>query len=325
MKRFFIYIILICFSIIIIFLIKTKLDNGLSYNYYYKNLINKTENNLKEADLKNLNIDAPFAVIIDEKTGDILYGKNSKDKCYPASTTKILTAITALENCSIKNRFTCGEELNLVHNDSSKAGLVKGEKLSLETLLKCLLIPSGNDAAYVIAVNTAKVKSGDAYMQTKDAVEYFCDLMNKTAAKIGTGNSHFVNPDGYHDANHYTSAYDMALIARYAMKNKTFRKIVRTSEFKLPELKIKDNSGKIKSKNRVLINTDKLILKGNNYFYKYAVGIKTGHTDEAGYCLVSAASFENREVIAVVMGDGENKVFVDSRLLLKAGLNDKNS
>lgn len=316
MKRFFSCIIIICFLIILIFLIKNKLSNGMSYNYYYKNLINKTKNNFQEEDSKNLNIDAPFAVVIDEKTGNILYSKNSKDKCYPASTTKILTAITALENCSIKDRFTCGEELNMIHNDSSKAGLVKGEKLTLDTLLKCLLIPSGNDAAYVIAVNTAREKSGDASMKISDAIAYFCDLMNKTAEKIGAENSNFINPDGYHDTNHYTSAYDMALIARYAMKNKTFRKIVRTSEFDLPGLKERD---------RVLYNTDKLILKGNSYYYKYAVGIKTGHTDEAGYCLVSAASFEDKEVIAVVMGDGENKVFVDSKLLLKAGLNDKNS
>ena len=325
MKRFFSYIIIICFLIILILLIKNKLSNGMSYNYYYKNLVNKTENNFQEEDSKNINIDAPFAVVIDEKTGKILYDKNSKDKCYPASTTKILTAITVLENCSIKDRFTCGEELSMVHPDSSKAGLVIGEKLSLETLLKCLLIPSGNDAAYVLAVNTARVKSGDESMKVSDAVKYFCGLMNKTADKIGAENSNFINPDGYHDKNHYTTAYDMALIARYAMKNKTFREIVRTSEFELPELKIKGSSEKIKERNRVLFNTDKLILKGNSYYYKYAVGIKTGHTDEAGYCLVSAASFENREVITVVMGDGENKVFVDSQLLLKAGLNDKNS
>lgn len=325
MKRFFSCIIVICFIIILIFLVKNKFYNGMSYDYNYKNLINKTENNFQGQDSKNINIDAPFAVVIDEKTGNILYGKNSKDKCYPASTTKILTAITALENCSIKESLTCGEELNLVHPDSSRAGLVKGEKLSIETLLKCLLIPSGNDAAYVIAVNTARIKSGDESMKTKDAVAYFCDLMNKTAYKIGAENSNFMNPDGYHDKNHYTSAYDMALIARYAMKNKTFRKIVRTGEFELPDLKIKDSSGEIKNKSRVLVNTDKLILKGNNYFYKYAVGIKTGHTDEAGYCLVSAAKFENREVLAVVMGDGENKVFVDSKMLLEAGIKDKNS
>ncbi len=273
-----------------------------------------------ENDSSRLAVDAPNAVLIDCESGNILYDKAAEKRCFPASTTKILTALLALENGDLNEVVTVGEEANLAPLDSSKAGICYGERFTLETLLKCLLIPSGNDAAYVIAVHIARKVSRDGDMPVGQAVNYFCRLMNERAVKAGATESNFANPDGYHREDHYTTARDIALIAREAMEFTAFRDIVKMENYSLPDIKLRGNDGKMQNHTRLLLNTNKLIIRDSSYFFKYAAGVKTGHTGEAGYCLVSSALYEGKSVIAAVMNSTEENVWPESVKLLEWGL-----
>jgi D-alanyl-D-alanine carboxypeptidase (penicillin-binding protein 5/6) len=162
----------------------------------------------------SLDLAAGKAILIDLNLGKILWQKNAQTRCYPASTTKILTALLALENCRLDEVVTVGDEANLAALSSSKAGIQYGQKLTVEQLLHCLLIPSGNDAAYVIAVHTARQMAHRPDLDEREAVNYFCRIMNKRARELGAVNSNFVNPDGFQHVEHYSTAYDLSLIAR---------------------------------------------------------------------------------------------------------------
>ena len=260
------------------------------------------------------------AILFDLNKGRILHEKNAKEKCYPASTTKILTALIAIENCSLKDSVTVGDEANFPAPGSSMSGIRYGEKLTMEQLLNCLLIPSGNDAAYTIAAYTAGKMSKNGKLSDREAVEFFCKAMNKRARELGAKDSSFVNPDGFHDPEHYTTAYDLCLIARETIKHKEFGDIVRKTVYKLPDVRTKDKTGKQRSEPRVLVNTNKLLIKNDPDYFKFATGLKTGHTEEAGYCLVSTAETGNRDILAVVMGSTEEQVWSDSVKLLQLGL-----
>ena len=263
---------------------------------------------------------AANAVLVDVGNDSLLFEKNAREKCFPASTTKVLTALIAIENCDLTEEVTVRDEANLPSIESSKAGIRYGEKLSMEQLLNCLLIPSGNDAAYTIAAYTARKACGNKMLSDGEAVQYFCELMNRRAKELGAQNSRFVNPDGFHSADHYSTAYDMCLIAQEAIKHKEFRDIVRRETYRLPDVKIADKNGKKRSEARILINTNKLVLKNDSYYFKYAVGVKTGHTQEAGYCLVSSAGANGKSVLAVVMNSTEEDIWDDSTRLLKWGV-----
>lgn len=232
------------------------------------------------------------AALIDDRNGQFLYEKNPSERLYPASTTKILTAVIALENCKIDDRVTIPAEACNV--DGSAVGLIEGEQMSLEDLLYALLLNSGNDTAVAIAIHTA------------GSVENFANLMNQKAKELGAVNSHFINPNGLPDPNHYSTAHDMALISYYAMQNPEFRKIVAT---KTRTIDRSDPTAQIylENHNRLLWN------------YEGAIGLKTGYTDEAGQCLVSAANRNGRELLAVVMKTEGNNIWTDSTALLDYG------
>ena len=185
----------------------------------------------------SFNLTAQNAVLIDEETGEILYEKKSYTKCYPASTTKLLTALVALDYAHADEIITVGDEANLAAPDSSKAGIRYGEQLSLEQLLNSLLIPSGNDAAYTIAAYIGRKASGGKALSERDAVDHFCNLMTAKAKKLGARDSNFTNPDGYQDEAHYTTSYDMALIAKEAMTHAEIRNIVIQTGYRLPDIK----------------------------------------------------------------------------------------
>lgn len=259
---------------------------------------------------------AESAVIIDEKSKKTLFQKNPNKKLYPASTTKILTALLAIEYGDIDEIVQVGNEINLVMPDASKAGLIYGEKIELENLLRALLLPSGNDAAYVIAVHIARKASGNNKMTINNSLVYFRDMMNERLKKIGANNSHFTNPDGYHNTDHYTTAHDLALIACEAMKKDIFKKVVKAYSYKMTSLKAGGNTNTV----REWINTNKLIDKNSEHYYKYATGIKTGYTSDAQYCLVSSASKNGKNVIAVVLKDTQKDQWTDSINLLEYGL-----
>ena len=246
---------------------------------------------------ENLEVSAQSAALIDCRTGQILYEKNADQKMFPASITKILTAIIALENSNLNESATAGNDI--LGTDGNKIFIQPGEILSVKDLLYSLLLSSANDAAVVIADHVG------------GSTDDFAKMMNKKAADIGATNTHFTNPNGLHGDNHYTTARDMALIANYAMKNETFRKIVNTQKYVVNPTNKFDEE-------RILYTENKLI-KNSRYHYKGADGVKTGYTKKARHTLVASASKNGHRLISVIMGDEGNKMWEDSTNLLNYG------
>jgi len=260
-------------------------------------------------------------ILVESESGEILYSKNENKKMYPASMTKVMTALLAIENLDMNEVITVGSEINLKEPDASSAGLRRGEQLTNEDLLRGLLIPSGNDAAYTVAVQVARKVSGDSSLPVGAALEYFYEMMNKRAKEIGAENTNFVNPHGYHDDNHYTTAYDQYIIAREAMKHEVFRNIVKTRAYSTEESSGTGGEGSAKRVPHQWYNRNLMLNKNSKYYYEHATGIKTGYTSDSGYCLVSSASDGNLSVIAVVMNAPTDEArWEDSKNLLKYGL-----
>ena len=254
----------------------------------------------------DISLSSEAAILVEVSTGRILYEKNSTKQMYPASTTKILTAILVIENCKLDEIVTVKQSaLNNIPNGYVTCNLQVGEKLTVNDLLYALMIPSANDAAYVLA----EYVSG--------SVEEFSSLMNSKAREIGCKTTHFVNPNGIHADSHYSTAYDLYLIANYAMKNETFRKLVSTTEYTLPATEQYPNEDRILKTTNELLNEN-----SRNYYYKNAIGIKTGYTSKAGNCLVAGAARDGLEFIAVVLNgdttkEGLNSRYVDSKKLFE--------
>ena len=208
---------------------------------------------------------------------------------YPASTTRIMTAILALENRLLTDTATVSyNAIFTVPVGYNNANLQLDETLTYEQLLHVLLIPSANDAANVIAEDIA------------GSVESFASMMNTKARELGCENTHFVNANGVHDENHYSTAYDLALIGKYAMNNETFRKLVSTVRYTLPV------TNKYDKEDRVFLTTNRLVNPKSGQYYEYATGIKTGYTDAAKNCIVASAKKDNMELICVIMGAGSD-------------------
>ena len=250
-------------------------------------------------------VSAPCAILVEAKSGLVLYAKNEHQKAYPASTTKIMTAILALEKGNLDDMVPVSfNAVNSISFDSSKAGLFEGEVFSLRDLVYALMVCSANDAANVIAEHIA------------GSIPAFVEMMNQRAAELGAKNTHFVNTHGLHDGNHYTTAYDLALFGRHAMTLEPFPDIVQTRSYVL------EPTEKYEEK-RYLNSTNHLLNPTSPYYYADAIGVKTGYTSDAGSCLVSAAETEGVTYIAVVLGaeseDGQVMSFVDSKTLLSFG------
>ncbi len=221
-----------------------------------------------------LDISAEYACVIECVTGKVLYSKNSDAEAPMASTTKIMTAIAAIENSNLDDALTISR--NAAYQEGSSAYFRIGDEVRMEDVLYGLMLNSGNDAAVAIAEHIG----GD--------VDSFCALMNETARGIGALNTNFVNPNGLYDDEHYTTAHDLAKITAYAMKNDTFRKIVSS-----------------KTKQITVLNTNvKMTFQNHNKLlsmYEGANGVKTGFTKKAGRCLVSSAVRDGIELVAVTL------------------------
>lgn len=239
------------------------------------------------------NVAAPCFGLYNAETMECLYSQNAAKRVYPASLTKILTACTALKYVSPDTVFTVGAEQNLVPEGSSLCLIQKGHRLKLCDLLTGMLMFSGNDAAYTIAVNVARETSDDANMSDSEAVAYFADLMNRYARSIGAVNSNFVNPDGWDNKNQYSTVYDLALISAHAIGIEEIRDVVSSSS-----KRVVFASGET----IVWKNTNSLLQRESQYYLPQAIGVKTGTTSKAGKCLIAAVSIDDDEYIAVVMG-----------------------
>lgn len=254
-----------------------------------------------------LSINAPSVLLIEKSSGDILYQKEAFTPMYPASTVKIMTAIIALENCSLDEPITVSESAILtVPSGYTVSKIQAGEILSTRDLLYALLVPSGNDAANALAEHIA------------GNIPAFANMMNEKAKQLGCQNTYFTNPNGVHDANMHTTAYDLALMAKHAMNIEEFRTIVSTETYTLP------SSNVYPLNDRVLHNSNHLITTASPHFYEYATGIKTGYTNPAQNCLVAGAKKDNIEFIAVILGStfpnaGNQAKFVDAKNLFEFG------
>lgn len=257
---------------------------------------------------------SPACILIESSTGKIIYEKNAYEKLYPASTTKIMTAILTLENCELSDVATASyNSVYSIPAGYTNANIQVGEELTIDQLLHVLLIPSANDAAVVLAEHIA------------GSVDNFANMMNEKAKELGCLNTHFVNPNGIHNEEHFSTAYDLSLMARYAMQNSIFRNIVSSTHYTLPA------TNKYSKADRVFNTTNELLREDNrdrvdNYYYPYANGIKTGYTDPAKNCLVSSAKRDGLEFIAVVLGaertpNGLNARAIDSKNMFEYAFN----
>ncbi|MCX8131085.1 MAG: D-alanyl-D-alanine carboxypeptidase [Clostridia bacterium] len=239
--------------------------------------------NIPVSHAETLDIAAPSYMLLDLNSGQVLYEKDSNQKLYPASTTKIMTAILALETGKLDQVMTASKKAIDPGKGGMNIGIMEGEKLTLEDLLHALLIKSANETANIIAENIA------------GSTEDFVEMMNKKAGEIGAVNTHYVNTNGMHDDNHYTTVSDMAKISLYAMKNKDFKRIVAKSKYDMtPTNK--------HSKWDTLYTTNKLFYYKSDLFSEIT-GIKTGYTSKAGHNLVSSAkNKEGVELVAIVFG-----------------------
>lgn len=246
---------------------------------------------LADFDPNTADIPTHNVILIEASTGAVLYAKNADVQARPASTTKVMTCIVALENGDLDATVTCGREVEGFSSGSSLMGLSNGERIELRELLYGLMMRSGNDAATAIAVHIG------------GSIEGFADMMNAKAAELGMTNTHFVNPHGMDKDDHYTTVADMAKLTAYALQNGDFRAIVgRTT-------RTVDGTNR-HSSGYQLENSNKLIYtkEGNeSYEYRYAIGVKTGDTPKAGRCLIAAAEKDGVRLVSVQYGDFENE------------------
>lgn len=251
---------------------------------------------------------SPYVVLYDLEGDQILYSKNAEKVCYPASLTKLMTALVALDYTKPEDVFTLGSEVSMISPGSSRAYLTAGTKLTMEHLLQALLIPSGNDAAYAIAVHVGRLIEKNPELDRYAAVSAFCKEMNAKAKKLGCKKTKFLNPDGYHEDGHQTTAKDMMYIARAAIQNPTIKAIASA-----PEVAVKFLSGQTATWK----NSNRLLHPEDLYYYEGAFGLKTGSTDQAGKCLAACATRNGHTSIAIVMGsESENGRWDDTRGLL---------
>lgn len=256
------------------------------------------------------------AVLIDAGSGTILAQKNADKKMYPASLTKIMTAILALELGELTDVITVDDDTPF-EIDGSHIALEPGEILTLKDLLHALMLPSANDAASVIAKHYG------------GSLENFVKMMNQKAKELGAYSTNFTNPHGLHDANHYSTAADLALITKYAMENDAFRKIVSTTKYEIQTTNKKDEPRYFTSLNKLLYNTsyNQIYVDGEyiSPYYEYANGAKTGYTPEAGNCLVATAKKDGTELIAVTMKGISLEMYQDSHNLFNYGFEEYES
>lgn len=247
------------------------------------------------------------AIVMDASTGAILYELNSHSQKYPASTTKIMTAILALENLNLDDEIVVDAETPFT--EGSRMYLVEGERISVKDVLNGMMTESANDAAVALA------------KQISGSVEEFAKLMNQKMKEVGGTETNFVTPNGLHDDAHVSSAHDLAMIARYAMRNETFRELVTTYRYVIPATN-KQEERYMYNTNRLLYDTKtKVVVNGEKRECKYEgiTGIKTGYTGHAGGCLVASAKRGNTELIVVSLGSTDKGRFADCIALLDWG------
>lgn len=285
MKKKIIYILLILLNVLVIF------SNSAFASQLVEGTLVTVPSQIDSPDINDLEIYSDHVLMMERSSGNILYDRNSNEKMYPASTTKILTAILVLENCSLNETAEVTSlALKAVPATYATCDIQIGEKFTVKDLLYTMLIRSANDAANVLAIHISGSITG------------FAELMNQKAKEIGCTSSHFMNPSGVHEEDHYTTARDLAMIADYAMNNAMFRDIVLTSSYSLPATDIYPHTDRTFITSNNLINPE-----DKKYYYNLATGIKTGYTNASKDCIVASAKKDGIEFIVVVLGSDQTK------------------
>ncbi len=240
------------------------------------------------------------SILIDADTGAVLYSKNPHEKLYPASITKIMTGLLAIENLNLNDTVTYNDNiLNSLPSDASILGLLSGETTTIRDALYALMLRSANEAAVALALKISGSESA------------FGELMTERASQAGALNTHFSNPTGLHDENHYTTAYDMAMITKTAMSNAEFSSIWGAENYTLAPTNM--------SESYRIWNRHYMLLSSSQYYYSYAIGGKTGYTDQAGRTLVTAAEKDGQKLICVIMNSDDEHIFSDTKALFEYG------
>lgn len=275
------------------------------YNFYFFNsYIYASQNNIDNVKNTNLELFCNSGLAMDFETGNVLYSNNATKKIYPASTTKILTCIIAIENMNLNDTTIISNKvIKNTPSDSSIMGIKSGELYTIEELLYGLMLPSGNDAALAIAEAVSNSTSN------------FVELMNKKAKELGCKETNFTNPHGYHDDNHYSTVYDMAIIFRHCLKNETFKKIISTNEITV----------KAANSDRILNLKNSNRMQNPSYpktYYQDMKGGKTGYTFEARGTFIGYAIRDGKTVIAAAFDGSQNINGMQGRFLDTATLLD---
>lgn len=223
----------------------------------------------------------------------VFFKGDGSARIYPASITKLLTALIALKYCETDEMFTVGDERAMVAADSSVAGLAVGDSLSLYELLHALLLPSGGDAAYTVAAGVGRILCGGGAVSAEDAIAAFTAEMNAYSRLLGMSSSNFTCPDGYHDDAHYSTLYDITLLAIAACNNAVISEIVKKTEYACTLTEDKTLTWR---------SSNKLLNAESEHYLECVTGLKTGTTDEAGCCLVASAIIGDRYYIAATFG-----------------------
>lgn len=270
---------------------------------------------------------AQAGVLIEANSGTVLYNKDMNGQMYPASITKIMTTLLAIENSSLDETVKYSHyAVYSLEPGAAHIAMKENEEISMKDTLHGVMLNSANECANAAAEHVGKKldayekkiaelkKNGEEYSESKVAISCFAELMNKKAKEVGAKNTHFVNPHGLFDENHYTTCYDMAMITREAIKNDTFLKIEANTKYTIEKTALTNEE-------RYLINRHKMLLPTESVYYEGAIAGKTGYVDQSGNTLVTVAKKDNMTLISVVMKSDTYNVYSDTKALLDYGFN----
>lgn len=252
-------------------------------------------------------INTPSAILMDVNSGAVLYEKNSHDVNYPASITKVLTTMLVLEYCTMDEIVTFSDDaINLNQGDTSHIARDYGEEMTIEQCLYAVMLESANECSYAVAEHVGNKLGGD--------YRTFIDLMNQKAEELGCQNTHFNNSNGLPDSEHWTSAYDMALIGAAAYQNEDFREIVSARSYRISPTNKHTEVTPLNNHHAMFSN-----YKTTEYLYEYCTGGKTGFTQAAGYTLITFAEKDGLSLVCVVMNTNASDRYLDTRTLFEFG------
>lgn len=249
----------------------------------------------------DVSVQAEGAILMDADTGTVLWGQNIHNEYFPASITKVMTALLVIENCKLDETVTFSHNAVFnVESGSSNAGINEGDTMSVRDCLYALLLKSANESANALAEHVA------------GTTEAFADMMNAKARELGCTNTHFANPSGLNNPEHYTSPYDMALIAKAAFSNPTFQEIDSTTYYKLP-------ANSINQDGLAIYPGHKMLRKSSPYYYPGIIGGKTGYTTLAGNTLITCAEKNGLKLITIILKGSTPQYWSDTKNLLNFG------